>query len=49
MVVFTGCSPDVLFFSDDKPWKMTKSGNGCLDWLLFKCIVLFRWQAMEND
>jgi hypothetical protein len=28
MVHNTGCSPDVLFFSNGKPWKMAKSGNG---------------------
>jgi hypothetical protein len=28
MVHNTGCSPDVLFFSDGKPWKMAKPGNG---------------------
>jgi len=28
MVHNTGCSPDVLFFSNGKPWKVAKPGNG---------------------
>jgi hypothetical protein len=28
MEVYTGCSPDVLFFTDGKPWKMAKPGTG---------------------
>jgi hypothetical protein len=28
MVLNTHCSPDALFFSDGKPWKMAKPGNG---------------------
>jgi hypothetical protein len=28
MVLYTGCCPDVLFFTDGKPWKMAKPGTG---------------------
>jgi len=28
MVHYTGCCPDVLFFTDGKPWKMARPGRG---------------------
>jgi hypothetical protein len=28
MVLCTGCCPDVLFFTDGKPWKLAKPGTG---------------------
>jgi hypothetical protein len=28
MVAYTGCCPDVLFFTDGKPWNMAKPGSG---------------------
>jgi hypothetical protein len=28
MVRFCRCSPDVLFFTDDKPWEMARPGQG---------------------
>jgi hypothetical protein len=28
MVHFCGCSPDVIFFTDGKPWKMARPGQG---------------------
>jgi hypothetical protein len=28
MVAYAGCCPNVLFFTDGKPWKMAKPGSG---------------------
>ncbi len=28
MVQYSGCCPDVLFFTDGKPWKLAKPGTG---------------------
>jgi hypothetical protein len=28
MVINTGCTPDVIFFTDGKPWKTTRPGRG---------------------
>jgi len=28
MVHFNGCSQDVLFFTDGKPWKLSRPGHG---------------------
>jgi hypothetical protein len=28
LVYNTGCTPDVIFFTDGKPWKMTRPGRG---------------------
>jgi hypothetical protein len=28
MLQYSGCCPDVLLFTDGKPWKMSKPGTG---------------------